>query len=476
MATIEHRFGLAPVSHARRRGQRPVERVRGAAAGPSRPLGPIDGSGAGSGVNIPSCPRSPLRPNPDDPPGGRNDLLRAVAAGTATVTGEAFYRSLTRHLAEAFGAEVAFVAEMLGDPPQRARVLAVSHHGADLHEGFEFRIEGTPCSLVVANDFVSIPEGTCARFPEDDFTVAPWAGLLRRRGDARERGRPDRLHRRPVAPAPGPSVDERAALSIFGARAAAEIERRRHEVALRAREAEIAASRVRIVEAADEERRRIGRNLHDGAQQRLVALGHMLAMAGRRLAEEPEAAAALLDQAREQAGLAGDELRELVRGLHPAGLAEHGLSHALASLATRSPLPLHLDALPARRLPGAVEATVYYLVSEALTNALKHADATEVRAEVRLLGQRLLVAVHDDGRGGAQESAGTGLAGLADRITAVGGTLRVESPPGRARGWRRRSRWRPGAPRASRSWSSATARTAVWATACWRWCSTGARR
>ena len=119
-----------------------------------------------------------------------------------------------------------------------------------------------------------------------------------------------------------------------------------------------------------------------------------------------------------------------MRGLHPAGLAEHGLGHALASLATRSPLPLRVDALPERRLPGAVEATVYYLVSEALTNALKHAEATEVRAEVRLLGQRLLVAVHDDGRGGAQESAGTGLAGLADRVTAVGGTLRVESPPG----------------------------------------------
>ena len=127
-----------------------------------------------------------------------------------------------------------------------------------------------------------------------------------------------------------PNADERAALSIFGARAAAEIERRRHEVALRAREAEIAASRVRIVEAADEERRRIGRNLHDGAQQRLVALGHMLAMAERRLADEPDSAGALLDQAREQAALAGDELRELVRGLHPAGLAEHGLGHALA--------------------------------------------------------------------------------------------------------------------------------------------------
>ena len=87
------------------------------------------------------------------------------------MTGEAFFRSLTRHLADAFAAEVAFVAELLGDPPQSARVLAVSHNGADLHEGFEFQIDGTPCSLVVAHDFVSIPEGTCARFPDDEFTV-----------------------------------------------------------------------------------------------------------------------------------------------------------------------------------------------------------------------------------------------------------------------------------------------------------------
>jgi signal transduction histidine kinase/uncharacterized protein YhfF len=356
--------------------------------------------------------------------------LHAVAAGTATVTGEAFFRSLTRHLAQAFGAEVAFVAEMLGDPPERARVLAVNHDEADLHQGFEFLIEGTPCSLIVAQEFVSIPEGTMARFPDDDFTVGhgldSYLAVAMRGSSGGQIGYIGVQSRRRLEP----NADERAALSIFGARAAAEIERRRHEVALRAREAEIAASRVRIVEAADEERRRIGRNLHDGAQQRLVALGHMLAMAERRLADEPDSAGALLDQAREQAALAGDELRELVRGLHPAGLAEHGLGHALASLATRSPLPLRLDALPERRLPGAVEATVYYLVSEALTNALKHADATEVRAEVRLLGQKLLVAVHDDGRGGAQESAGTGLAGLADRVTAVGGTLRIESPPG----------------------------------------------
>jgi signal transduction histidine kinase/uncharacterized protein YhfF len=367
--------------------------------------------------------------DPADPPNGR-DLLRAVAEATATATGDAFFRSLTRHLAQAFDAEVAFVAELLGEERERARVLAVSHDGDDLREGFEFAIEGTPCELVLERDVVTFPEGTCGRFPDDKFTVGHrldgYLAVVMRGTDGERLGYIGVQSTRRLEP----DADERAALAIFGARAGAEIERRRHEATLSAREAEVAASRVRIVEAADEERRRIGRNLHDGAQQRLVALGHLLAMAERKLAEEPEAAAPLLAQSREQAALAGDELRELVRGLHPAGLVEHGLGHALAALATRSPLPLHVDALPERRLPGPIETTIYYLVSEAITNALKHAGASEVRVEVRLLGQRLLAAVSDDGCGGASASAGGGLAGLADRVNAVGGTLRVESPPG----------------------------------------------
>ncbi len=367
--------------------------------------------------------------DPADPPNGR-DLLRAVAAGTATATGDAFFRSLTRHLAEAFDAEVAFISELIGDDLERARVIAISHTGDDMREGFEYTIANTPCELIRERELVSIPEGTCARFPEDMFTVRHgldgYLAIVMRGADGQRLGYIGVQSTRRLAA----DEDERAALQVFSQRAAAEIERRRREAILSAREAEVAASRVRIVEAADEERRRIGRNLHDGAQQRLVALGHLLALAERKLADDPTAAAPLLEQAREQAGLAGDELRELVRGLHPAGLVEHGLGHALAALATRSPLPLHVDALPERRLPGPIETTVYYLVSEAITNALKHAGASEVRVEVRLLGQRLLVAVRDDGRGGATASAGGGLAGLADRVTAVGGTLRVDSPPG----------------------------------------------
>jgi signal transduction histidine kinase/uncharacterized protein YhfF len=376
---------------------------------------------------------SALRPTlaeSSDPPAAGRDLLRAIAAGTATVTGEAFFRSLTRHLAEALGAEVAFVAELLGEDPARSRVLAVTERGGvELREGEEFDCAGTPCSLIIGKDLVTIPEGVCRRFPDDTVTVRhgldSYLAVAMRGTDGDQIGYigVQARHRLDL------DDDERAALSIFAARAAAEIERRRHEIALRSREAEVASSRVRIVEAADNERSRIGRNLHDGAQQRLVALGYMLTLAGRKL-DEPAGAADLIEQAREQARLAGEELRELVNGLHPSGLSEHGLGHALAAVATRSPVPLRIDALPERRLPTAVEATVFYLVSEALTNALKHANASEVRVEVRLLGQKLLVAIRDDGRGGADIDGGSGLAGLADRVAALGGTLRVESPPG----------------------------------------------
>ena len=164
-----------------------------------------------------------------------------------------------------------------------------------------------------------------------------------------------------------------AVLRIFASRAGAEIERRRHEAALRAREREVAASRARMVSIADEERRQIGRNLHDGAQQRMIVLGHRIELARRKLEQDPEQAAEHLRHASEEARAAGAELRELARGLHPAGLAEYGLEPTLAALAGRSPLPLEVAALPDRRLPEAVEVTIYYLVSEALSNAVKYA-------------------------------------------------------------------------------------------------------
>jgi signal transduction histidine kinase/uncharacterized protein YhfF len=362
---------------------------------------------------------------------GERDLLRAVAAGTAGVVGEAFLRSLAHHVAEAFDADLAFVAEAVGAETCRIRVVASWHRGgARLPEGTEYDLDGTPCALVREHDVVTFPDGARDRFPADallvDHDLDGYLAIAMRGVGGVYLGHLGVLARRRLTA----TDDEVAALTIFAARAAAEIERRRHEAALREREAEIAASRARMVQAADDERRRIGRELHDGAQQRLLALGHLAGLALRRLADEPESAAALIERVREEATFAHTELRELARGLHPAGLAERGLGGALEALAARTPLPLRVTALPERRLPDPVAVTVYAMVAEALGNAMKHAHATEVRAEIRQREREVVVEVSDDGVGGAHPEDGTGLLGLADRVAALGGSLRVVSPRG----------------------------------------------
>jgi uncharacterized protein YhfF/two-component sensor histidine kinase len=187
---------------------------------------------------------------------------------------------------------------------------------------------------------------------------------------------------------------------------------------------------VRILQAADEERRRISRDLHDGVQQQLVALGYWLQLAERKLADDPAEAAELLAQAREQVSDAARDLRELTRGLHPSGLSEQGLRGALASLAANSPLPIAIGEMPTRRLPEPVEVTAYFLAAEALSNAVKHAHASELAVDVRDEGDRAVVEVADDGAGGASADVGSGLQGLAERIEALGGRLEIESPPG----------------------------------------------
>jgi signal transduction histidine kinase len=193
---------------------------------------------------------------------------------------------------------------------------------------------------------------------------------------------------------------------------------------------ELRASRARIVQTADNERRRLERNLHDGAQQRLVALSIALRLARTRLRSDPASAEALLETASTDADEAVRELRELARGLHPAMLTEAGLGPALGSLAERAPLEVVVHATPAKRLPEQVEAAVYYVVAEALTNATKHAHATRVVVRVEQVDGVARVEVADDGRGGADPSRGSGIVGLRDRVDALGGTLDVESPPG----------------------------------------------
>ena len=197
-----------------------------------------------------------------------------------------------------------------------------------------------------------------------------------------------------------------------------------------ANEAELRASRARIVEAADAARRRIERDLHDGAQQQLVGLAVNLRGAKSRLAKGDTATAEeLLDEAVEDLGEAISQLRELARGIHPAVLTEGGLQPALRGLVRRSPVPAEVVTVPPARLDPAIESAVYFLVSEGLTNAVRHADATQIQIEVRLDGDTLVTEIRDDGVGGA-DVAGGGLRGLADRLAALDGRLSVESPAG----------------------------------------------
>jgi signal transduction histidine kinase len=190
----------------------------------------------------------------------------------------------------------------------------------------------------------------------------------------------------------------------------------------------LAASRRRIVQAGDEARQRLERNLHDGAQQRLVALALTVRMAERKLADDPDAAGRLLAQAGTELEQALAELREIARGLHPAVLTERGLGPAVDALATRAPVPVDSDI--DGRLPGPVEAAAYYVVSEALTNVAKYAGATAARVGISRDDGVLVVEVADDGVGGADASRGSGLRGLADRVEALGGRLDVSSPEG----------------------------------------------
>ena len=193
--------------------------------------------------------------------------------------------------------------------------------------------------------------------------------------------------------------------------------------------ADLIASRARLVPAGDDQRRRLERNLHDGAQQRLVSVALQLRVARARIGDASPDVANLLDDASRELDTGLAELRELARGLHPAILGDRGLPRALDALASRLPVPVEVDA-PVDRLPAPIEATAYYIVSEALANVTKHAGASSARVTIRLDGAVLRCEVSDDGRGGADESAGTGIVGLRDRAEAAGGTLSLSSPPG----------------------------------------------
>jgi signal transduction histidine kinase len=194
--------------------------------------------------------------------------------------------------------------------------------------------------------------------------------------------------------------------------------------------ADLIASRARLVKAGDEQRRRLERNLHDGAQQRLVSLALQLRLTQSALERRPGDVLGLLVEAQAELSRALDELRELARGIHPAILSDRGLGPALEAIIARASLPVELTELPETRLPEPVEAAVYYVVAETITNIAKHAQAESATVSVRLAAGNAHVVIADNGIGGADPAGGSGLRGLADRVEALNGGLRVESPPG----------------------------------------------
>ena len=234
----------------------------------------------------------------------------------------------------------------------------------------------------------------------------------------------------PVRDGSGRVAGNMVAYTDITERKAQDAEVHRLNSELRARLEELAASRARIVTAGDVERRRLERNLHDGAQQRLVALSLSLRLALAKLDSDPATARTVLAGAGDELARALAELRELARGLHPAVLSDHGLRAAVEVLAGRSPVPVEIAEVPDERLPEPVEAAAYYLIAEALTNVAKYAHASAVRVRVAASEARVVVEVSDDGVGGADPATGSGLRGLADRAEALSGSLEVVSPAG----------------------------------------------
>jgi signal transduction histidine kinase len=228
-----------------------------------------------------------------------------------------------------------------------------------------------------------------------------------------------------------PALLERPGLlTAAGAAARLALENERLQAELRLQLQEVRASRVRIVTAGDEERRRLERDLHDGAQQRLLSLGLALQLARAELRPGANGAATLLAEAEAELAAALEELRDLAQGIHPAVLTEHGLGPALKTLAARSPLPVEITHVPDERLTAPVEAAAYFVVSEALANVAKHAHASAAAVSVTCEDGSLVVEVEDDGVGGAESRAGSGLAGLADRVHVLDGLLTIQSEAG----------------------------------------------
>ncbi|HEX5621917.1 MAG TPA: histidine kinase [Solirubrobacteraceae bacterium] len=326
-----------------------------------------------------------------------------------------------RHIALAFDAKFAFVAEADDPSGEHVRVLSGWYEDDWLAEPFEYDTHGKPCALVVEKSVVAFPEALTTRFPEArpaiEMGLESYLAVCLRATDGTHLGHVGVMD----AGLMEAEDDDVAAMRIFASRAAAELERRQQAAALR-------RSRARVIEAADAERRRVGRDLHDGAQQRLAAVANLLRAAQLQL-DRGNDAGETLRFAHDELGSAQTELRELARGLHPVALSERGLRSAIESLSVGSEPPVTLD-VTADDLPDEVELAAYFIVSESLMNARRYADCDAVHVRVAPVDGAVLVEIADDGCGGADPTAGTGLRGLADRIDALGGELAVDSPAG----------------------------------------------
>jgi signal transduction histidine kinase len=347
------------------------------------------------------------------------ELLRAVAEGTAGAVGEEFLRDLARHVAEAFAAKLVLIAEASDPSGMHVKALACWYDGAFIEEPIEYDTAGQPCAVITEHPWVSFPEALTERFPNDrpaiELGLQSYLAVCLRSSENVHLGHIAVLDARPM------EADEEdiAALRIFAARASAELERRNQARALE-------ESRARVIAAADAERRRFGRDLHDGAQQRLVAVSNLLRVA-RMKSDEP--AAELLAAAEEELAQAHAELRELARGLHPVALSERGLRAALESLCATSSMTVELD-ITDDELPDEIAAAAYFIAAESLANTARYAQASRVEVLVEPRAGELHVEVADNGVGGADVTCGTGLSGLADRVEVLDGCLDVESPPG----------------------------------------------
>jgi PAS domain S-box-containing protein len=348
-------------------------------------------------------------------------LRRVATAVAAEVEPERLFGLVAEEVGRALDARIANIVRF-GDDASGVVVGAWSEDTAEVPVGTSISLEGETTSARIWRT------GRPARVDSLDRVAGDLAAMLRDRGVRAAVGAPIMLASRlwgaviisTARPEPFPPGAEQhvANFADLAAQALANAYARE----------QLAASRARIVAAGDAERRRLERNLHDGAQQRLIATSLNVRLAARR-AGDPELRT-MLDGAGDELALALEELRELARGLHPAILSDHGLPAAVEALAQRAPLPVEVAVALDNRLPKAVEAAAYYVVAEALTNVAKYAQATQAQVRVHRNDGRALVEVADDGVGGADERGGSGLRGLVDRVEALGGKLSVSSPVG----------------------------------------------